>query len=99
MVAANSSSKRHDDHKKMKKQGVKSVKKVLEGINMGIRQVSEGGGKVFTRERHGYGFVGGDAVFVPFSGRCSLVTFLGEGQGRRKERCTKRRNKLEEERL
>ena len=44
---------------------------------MGIRQDSEGGGKVFTRERHGYGFVGGGAVFVPFSGRCSLVTFFG----------------------
>ncbi len=44
---------------------------------MGIRQESEGGGKVFTRERHGYGFVGGGAVFVPFSGRCSLVTFFG----------------------
>ena len=43
---------------------------------MGIRQDSEGGGKVFTRERHGYGFVGGGAVFVPFSGRCSLVTFF-----------------------
>ena len=38
---------------------------------MGIRQDSEGGGKVFTRERHGYGFVGGGAVFVLFSGRCS----------------------------
>ena len=44
---------------------------------MGIRQDSEGGGKVFTRERHGYGFVGGGAVFVPFSGRCSLVTLFG----------------------
>jgi hypothetical protein len=45
---------------------------------MGIRQVSEGGGKIFTRERQGYGFVGGGrAVFVPFSGRCSLVTFFG----------------------
>jgi hypothetical protein len=44
---------------------------------MEIRQVSEGGGKIFTRERHGYGFVGGGAVFVLFSGRCSLVTFFG----------------------
>ena len=44
---------------------------------MGIRQVSEGGGKIFTRERHGYGFVGGCVVFVPFSGRCSLVTLFG----------------------
>jgi hypothetical protein len=35
VVAANSSGKRHDDHKKMKKEGVKSVKKVLEGVKHG----------------------------------------------------------------
>ncbi len=52
----------------------KSVKKVLEGI----RQVSEGGGKVFTRERHGYVFIRGGAVFVLFSGRYSLVIFFGK---------------------
>jgi hypothetical protein len=35
VVAANSSGKRHDDHEKMKKQGGKSVKKVLEGVKHG----------------------------------------------------------------
>ena len=44
---------------------------------MRMRQVRGGGGEIITRGRHGYGFVGGSAVFIPFGGRCSLMTFLG----------------------
>jgi hypothetical protein len=44
---------------------------------MRMRQVRGGGGEVITRGRHGYGFVGGTAVFIPFGGRCSLMAFFG----------------------
>jgi hypothetical protein len=52
------------------------LRRCLRPSNKWIRQVSEGGGNFFTWERHGYGFVGGGAVFLHFSGRCSLVTFF-----------------------
>jgi hypothetical protein len=42
-----------------------------------MRQVRGGGGEVITWGRHGYGFVGGTAVFIPFGGRCSLMAFFG----------------------
>ena len=42
-----------------------------------MRALSGGGRRVITRGRHGYGFVGGGAVFLPFGGGCSFVTFFG----------------------
>ena len=78
LVVAKSLRKCLDDHKNNGKNMVSIVKRTCcTKSNMRIRQVREGRGEVITRGRHDHGFVGGSAVFIPFGGRCSLMTFLG----------------------